>query len=392
MPVRDPNHDPLAVNAVLLDPGPFSTEVRPLGNAGSFHAGRRLESIRLGEYVVSPAQVEPSLLKGSVGYPDASGPLTEQAKRLIEYFHQSEVAEAVDLNDVVAGFGFKNEVKESYSYSGGAAVLRFNTPEAAQRNADALVAAAKTDTKGTDPRMAAIPGHPETSAVMVNREFGRGNTFLTAVTVRGDLLLLQSVNGRDPELDSLASSFGTGEALVGRILDRQIPLLEKYHPTPVADYANLPEDPTGLLAHTVPFNRDTSAYETRKEGTYGPQSALAYQGDPLAIAEAFESSGTTSVLIRRTRIFLTRDSASATELAEALAAQAQGDNRTFDGGIDGFPTARCYQASDGKTPRDLTSNYCQSVAGKYVIDVFDDGDARRIRQLLSAQFLLLPQG
>lgn len=236
-----------------------------------------------------------------------------------------------------------------------------------------------------------IPGHPDTLAVLVDREIGRGSTFLTAVTVRGDALLLQTVNGKDPERDSLASSFGTGEALVGRILDRQIPLLEDYQPTPIADYAGLPEDPTGLLAHTVPFSQDASVFERRKLGTYGPQSALAFQVDPLAMAEAFESTGTTSVLIRRTRIFITRDDAAAAQLAEALASQALADSRAFDGGIDGFPTARCYQASEGKTPRDLTSNYCQSTAGKYVIDAFDDGDSRRIRQLLSAQYLLLPK-
>lgn len=128
LPVRDPNHDPLTVNTALLDPGPFSTEVRPLGRAGSFDAGRRLESDRLGEYVVNAAQVEPSLLKGAVGYPGASGSLTEQTNRLREYFNQSEIADAVNRDDVVAGFGFKNEVKESYSYSSGVAVLRFNAP------------------------------------------------------------------------------------------------------------------------------------------------------------------------------------------------------------------------------------------------------------------------
>ena len=71
--------------------------------------------------------------------------------------------------------------------------------------------------------------------------------------------------------------------------------------------------------------------------------------------------------------------------------QAAADKRTTSAGINGFPSARCFEPIPDKMPWERP-NYCVAPVDNYAIDVYSDEDLNITRQLLSAQYLLLPPG
>ncbi len=380
--IRDPNQDPMAVNAALLDSGPFARKApTSLGKAGD--DGSLVESIRMSEYVILPYQADPALTRGSGAKLGKSGPVTS-TDRLRDFVHSGDVASVVDMDLVVAGFGMYAESRDQASVNSANAVLRFKTPEDAQKAADDLLAAATADTKATNPRPAEIPGHPDTRAVVVDGDYN--NTYLTALTTQGPLLLIQGIGGRDQGTIPVDS----GIPLAGKLLDLQLAELGRYTPTPIDKLADQLWDPSTLLARTVPAH-DRIGYRLKgRLGSYTAHGALAYEMDAGAMAQAFENAGVENVAVRRTRIIETRDAAAAVDLVETLSNQAAADKRTTSAGVNGFPSARCFEPIPDKMPWERP-NYCVAPVDNYVIDIYSDEDLNITRQLLSAQYLLLTQ-
>lgn len=384
--VRDVNYDPLAVNPTLLDTGPYATEPTTLGNAGDIDTGRRLESMRLAEYVTLPFDADPTLVKGGAARTGDSGPLVGTSSFDLADLLGAPTAPAKSINtdELIAGFGYRAGMKEGV-YKATNNVLRFATPDQAAQTADRMMTAAAVgfmDESTTRPTE--VPGHAETRALLERTSPTSTLAYVTAITVLGDFLIVQYITGSSSDTDA----FGSGEKLAGKILDLQIPLLQNYQPTPVDKLADLPQDPTGLLGRTVPMAQTESATVRAKIGTYGPRSALAYQLDIGTSSAAFESSGMSTMLLNGSRIFVTTDSASARELADVLGAEALSDKRIATEGINGFPTAECYEVKKGETLYE-PHNYCMAAVGKYVI-VSSADETRGARQMLSAQYLLLP--
>ncbi len=73
---------------------------------------------------------------------------------------------------------------------------------------------------------------------------GGERTSVVAITAHGPYVLCQSADS--------AESPDTAAQLIATTLELQQPLIDKYTPTPVDQLAQLPIDPDGLLAHTVP--------------------------------------------------------------------------------------------------------------------------------------------
>ncbi|MCV7192666.1 DUF7373 family lipoprotein [Mycolicibacterium brumae] len=384
--VRDVNYDPLAVNATLLDTGPYATEPTELGSAGDVNTGRRLESVRLAEYVTLPFDADPTLVVGGAVRTGDSGPLVGASSFDLGDLLGSPTAPAKSINtdELIAGFGYRAGMKEGV-YKATNNVLRFATADQAQQTADRMMTAAAVgfmDESITRP--VEVPGHPETRALLERTSPTSSLAYVTAITVRGDIIISQYITGSSTESDA----FGGGEKLAGKILDLQIPLLEKYQPTPVDKLAELPQDPTGLLGRTVPMAQTESSTVKAKVGTYGPRSALAYQLDIGTSSAAFESAGMSTMLLRGTRIFVTNDNASARELTDVLGAEALSDKRIATEGINGFPSAECYEVKKDEKLYEA-HNYCMAAVGKYVI-VSSADETRAARQMLSAQYVLLP--
>lgn len=386
--VRDPGYDPLAVIATALDPGPFGTDPTPLGGAGDIKTGRQLESIRLSEYVIAPFDVEPSLVVGFVAAARRSGPLADADPwDVFQTLGVAALSEGINQDQLVAGFGVHNEAKigPGGTEAASTAVLRFGTHDQAVANAEAILSNSGNNVlsgmPSSAPEAVDIPEHPETGAVKVGNPLADGLGSLVAATVSGDYVLLQTVKmlGGDKPM-------GSGQGFVAKVLDLQVPLLAKFHPTPVDKLTELPRDPTGLLSRTVALKAGDPLSDiiAVRAGTYGPRGALAYQLNPVAMSSVFSSSAMSTMVMRQTRIFVTAGGSENGELADELAAEAVANALAPADGIGGFPTASCYQNTED------SEFYCLAAVGKYVIDAFTDDDARTARQLLSAQYLLLP--
>ncbi len=373
--LRDPNFDPDAANPALLQPGNYPTTPRPaLGDAGS--SGHLVEARRMADYTVLPFQVDPALTKISGSMQVG---VIKDAAAVLKAFPQPIPAGA-DHN-FVAGFTTlaDNQGKQQRSIQN--AVLRFATPEdAATAAADMHARSAELSNifndapRPTEPT--GIPRYPDTRAVT----WGGGEEMarVLAFTARGPFVLGQ-----------LTISIGGTEAaaeMVAATLDQQIPLVELFEPTPVADLGALPLDATGLVARTLPPDP-----ENRKvyEGSYGPHGILAFSNAPAVDAQLFEDTGVTEAVIGRATTYAARDADGAHRIVEQFAATATDRGFQPAASVPGLPAARCLEKLPPANVRGgAPSFYCAAAADEIAFEV-SAGQLGDVHQMAAAQYLML---
>lgn len=372
--LRDPNFDPDAVVPALLQPGNYpTTPQRPLGAAGP--AGHLVESRRMADFTLLPFQVDPALTKSSglgVG-------VIKDVGAVVKAF-PPPVFEGADHN-FVAGFTTlaDNQGKQERSLQN--AVLRFATPEDAAAAAADMHArsAAVSNIFNDEPRPTqptGIPRYPDTRAVAWGggTEAGR----VLAFTHRGPLVLGQ-----------LTISIGGIEAaaeMVAATLDQQLPLLDRFVPTPVAELAALPLDDSGLVARTLPPPPDD-----RKvfQGSYGPHGILAFSNAPAVDQRLFDETGVTEAVMGHTTSYAARDAAGAARIVEQFATTMAEKGFQPAEGVPGLPSARCLQKlpppeSRGGTP----VFYCAAAADAIAYEA-SAGQLADTHQMIAAQYLML---
>jgi hypothetical protein len=133
------------------------------------------------------------------------------------------------------------------------AVLRYATATAAAAAAQGMSSAAMASpaVANSDSPIAAepvrsvpIPGDLS-GAVATRRDRDRIMQELTVISAHGPYVLVQVAQS--------AQGAEQSAALAGRLLDLQAPLIDHFQPTDPAHFADLPLDPTGLLARTLPL-------------------------------------------------------------------------------------------------------------------------------------------
>jgi hypothetical protein len=187
-----------------------------------------------------------------------------------------------------------------------------------------------------------------------------------AFTARGPYVLVQLAQATD--------SPDTAAALIAKTLDLQGPLIDQFTPTDAAKLAELPIDPTGLLARTLPVSPDDASVNQRT--VYEPRGALQLQTDPPRAATLFAQAGMTYEASAATAVYEARDARDAhgaRVIADGFFAEVSAIGRPA-AAVKQMPTSRCLDLSEGK----VANFYCLATADRYTIEA-------QAAQLLDAQ-------
>jgi hypothetical protein len=329
-----------------LNPGTYPTAPSaPLGNAASQQVGREVEGRRMAAFVVGPWQVDPALTRAA---DTAGAALMTSNKELIAVRYPTTMYR-VSTDSFIVGFSSERWAADPTEPTKlRTAVLRFPDADSAATVAQGWTDGAQhmlvrpddsIDPIPSEPiRSIPIPGHPEVTGVLFTFRAGEQTVReVTAITGHGPFVLVQTAHA-EAGADRAAE-------LVGRALDLQVPLLDQFQPTPADQLAMLPQDPTGLVARTLPAKADPNPL---RNGSYDVAGALHLQDDPTLDGQLFTDAGVDVVSARLATVVQTKDAAAARQLAGGLAdAAARRPSSAPAAAVPGLPDSRCSVVDEG---------------------------------------------
>ncbi len=359
------------VNLALLDAGNFPTTPRdPLGVAGDALRGGWAEGRRLAGAVVGPWEVDPDL----IGYAQIDSGVVKDADAVNELLG-TPIGDALGGHNLLAGFSSSRHTEKG-PYKGLLnIVLELASP------ADATAAAAAMAAKGTALTMPFntksiptqpffVPRHPETAALTyqwtAQYSDPAGPRFsVTALSAHGQYVLAQTATSGDKA--DLAAQ------LIATTLDLQEPLMDTFKPTPPDQMAQLPLDPDGLMARTVPPRHEN---ESINDGIYDAHGALHLAADdPVHLQALFKSAGVQQVAyVLETRVYQTPDAGAAARIVADMSGPHQ------VGGISGMPKAKCFNETLGY--------WCVARADRYAYEMQNEQE-NALHQMMAAQYRML---
>lgn len=369
---------PGEVDPTLLDPGNYPTEPQPaLGAAGSPKVGARVEAARMSSAVVGPWEVDDrlddsKLPNGIISFPDGLGALLAP-----------QVAEAAARNQFVTAF-VSNRADGDNEEALLLAVLRFADDQAASTAAREMQEAAliPQDPESFLPtsQPTTIPGHPETLASWSETNFpARGpTTSVQLMTPRGPFVLYQWARTGE-NLDAVTARAATA-------LDQQIPRIDEFAPTEVNALADLPVDPSGLLARTLPAPKDFPALQPNGL-TFNRAGALHFQSEPLSATTLFDQTRMDEWAYGGISVYQAGDEKGADQIVGQFVAESQ-DQSGMDKAdpVPNFPGSHCNRRQDGEGA--VVMFTCFAAADRYA---FEATSAQLVdaQQQVAAQYLML---
>ena len=372
-----------AVDPSALDPGSYPTAPRaPLGQAGTDDVGRLIEGRRMASYVVGPWQADPTMTR--IG--SAPAKVLEQRNQISQVIWPSMLTRFPAL-PLIVGF-----VSERTSSTPGDttlvrnAVLQYPFPETAAKVAEGLAEGALNiavieQADGpvpTEPvRAVPIPDHPGVSGALMARPEGTNIVHeLTVVSARGPHVLIQVIQFGTPEREI---------ELAGRILDLQVPLIDTFKPTEPAPLASLPQDPTGLLARTVPLKPGQG--DSMSNADYDPAGAIQLEDNPIQAGTAMQDAGVDTVAVSETTVYQARDGAAAQQLAQALGDDVVARQSAQPAAeVPGLAGSRCLRIEDARTR--VARHWCAATNERYTFKAVAR-DLNNAHQQMAAQYLML---
>jgi len=402
--IADPRTDRGVIPA-LLDTGLYPTTPRPaLGAAGNEEVGKLIEARRMAEAVLLPAQINPGLTNRNAGQCNP-GPLTAAGADVnwasdLDQGFGHQLSTAITTDDFIAGFF--NCAAGNHPVSLTNVVLRYATARAALSAAAAL-ARADINPDGKF-RWSAVPlsDRPDTVVLLGSEvasegrpEYGTAPVRAIAYTSYGPYVLARAAVAEDaPEAQQLALSG----------LDQQRSALDTFTATPVDELADLPTDPTGLAAKTLPDRYSPLT------AVYGPHGILSFPTNTAKAQDLFTATGVTAAAFSTTNVYQARDPVAAAELAAGLSDEkASGEYPLAPAGpVPGMPDARCLlphvqaggvDSFSRALPRTAIGEvHCVIPAGRYVVEVRVSGLSfskdpvgaeRDAHRRLAAQYLMV---
>lgn len=359
------------VEVALLDVGNYPTTPRPpLGVAGAPREGGWAEARRLATNVVGPWEVDPALTQ----YAQVdTGPV--KASEGVNALLGAPMGDGLAGHRFVAGFSSSRHTGTGPYKSLLNVVLELDTPaDATAAVADmAAKSAALTqpfDTKPVPTQPISIPRYAGTAAVTyrwtaVYPTPGEPRFSVTAVTAHGQYILAQTAtSAQNPDIAA---------QLIATTLDLQQPLIDKFKPTPYDQLAQLPLDPDGLLARTLPKRSEN---EVVSDGVYDAHGALHLEPDDAVHMQAlFKSVGVQQVAeVAELRVYQTPDAGSAARIV----ADYSGPHRI--GGISGMPKAKCFT--------ETLAFWCVAGADRYAYFIQNEQETA-LHQMMAAQYRML---
>lgn len=358
------------VDVSALDVGNYPTTPQPpLGAAGTEFAGKLADARRLADFVVGPWDVDPQLVESYLTLPAT----VLKSADALSFLASKAVAEAAGRHPFINGFlSSRKSADESILQN---AVVRFADDAAASAAATDMADTALAEpVSGATRSRVAVPGHDDaltSTYPFTDPTVGREQSTVRSFTAHGPFVLMQT----SQSYQGLDAALG----MVAKALDAQKPLIDQFTPTPPADFAGLPLDPSGLLARTILV--PAADANVNQNWAYGPRGALHFQTNPVDGAGLLSQAGTDLVASGETAVYRTTDAAAARTLAEATVKQELADQAQPADPVKGLPESKCVQSP-------ALGFYCVVGADRYVVNA-QSAQLRGAHQMAAAQYALL---
>jgi hypothetical protein len=371
------------VDVSTLQTGSYPTApLPPLGVAGSPDVGRRIAAQLMAPFVVGPWQVDGTLTEGTspaatvmVSKDDFVGTL--RARVAAGLFGQPFVIGFVaerHSSDKTAPLSLRNGVLRFADDRAASDAVAAMTNSTLQIPLDPSVYPVLTEPPTTLP----VPGHPASSGLL--QKYMQDDTLhqeVTTLTAHGPFVVFEVV--QHPQGPDAAA------ALAAKAIDMQLSLLDKLPPVNPADFGQLPLDPSGLVARTLPTAPDEA---TPMSGSaYPPAGALHAEANPVDAATWFAATGVDQVSIGASTLYQAKDAAGARTLMQDIGdAAAKIPSTQSAAGVPGLPDSRCLLVADasGLVPKYL----CLATFDRYAFKT-SARDFTRVQQQLAAQYRMV---
>ncbi|WP_396908873.1 hypothetical protein [Mycolicibacterium sp.] len=317
----------------------------PMGTAVTSAQGAIIEGQRLADYVTGPWEVDASLS----GSPGIAGMVLKSAEALKLAVPEALSAIAAKHNFVAGFFSGRESATQSKLAN---LVLQFSDPDAAKAATGEFVDFAANDQLG---QRVTMDGRPDTVGFSYGAFDTATPTQFRAFTARGTYVLVQLA------ATPAAAGPDAARGLVAKTLDLQAPLIDTFTPTGPDKLAELPKDPTGLLARTLPASREQASVNQRT--VYQPRGALHFQSDPVRVSSLFDQTGMTRQAVSATSVYETRDEQSAKKLADGLWELISKEGKP-EAPVSMLPDSRCINLSKGQGDGYF---YCLLTVDRYTI-------------------------
>ncbi|MCP2289276.1 hypothetical protein APR08_002193 [Nocardia amikacinitolerans] len=366
-----------------LDVGNYATQPRTVGNAKNDKQARSRESQRLGDFVALPYEADPSYVED------------------VWYLRPHIVLNRKTLGNLVINDTFDDVAKDlvagwvnAWSTGGpseaprrtmNVAVLMF--PDANTAKAVGPTLEHDDFTYNRDNEPVAITKHPDTAA-----HWRPGVSSIGSWTVHDRYVIFIKVvdDTSGPDLPALVSQ-------VERMLDVQIPLLDKFQPTPSAELARIPLDPSGLLGRTLPSN-PTAPFRPEPDGVYTGRGALSlFQQPTPETLPLLQRSEVDLVSYGDAVVFRSKSAKGAEALwrewqpSKDMPANQKliGSPTGLDGNVECF--TEYFENSGNQQEPKVSGNLCVLQFGRYVVQA-RSLHPQDLFQRISAQYALLTTG
>ncbi|AGB26677.1 hypothetical protein Mycsm_06540 (plasmid) [Mycobacterium sp. JS623] len=361
---------PGQIDVALLDVGNYPTKPRPLGTAGTPELGAIAEGQRMANYVTGPWEVDPTLIRGY-----ANSALVIKNAGAVKFVLPESLAAPAARHNFITGYYTAREDTDHQELDN--AVLRFADPASAADAAKEISDAAAVEPVVNPPvTPVPIPGHPDTagfSQMFTESAKKLQWTQVRAFTAHGPFVLVMSAQATD--------NLDTAVRLIATALDLQVPLIDQFTPTDPAQLAELPIDPTGLLARTVPIS--PAAASVNQLAVYQRRGSLQLQTDPTRSSKLFNDTDMNQMANAATSVYEARDAQAAQRITDGFFAEASATGMPA-APVKQMPSSRCLDISQGK----VASFYCLATADRYAIEA-QAAQLHDAQQKTAAQYALL---
>ncbi|WP_446224441.1 DUF7373 family lipoprotein [Nocardia sp. IBHARD005] len=365
-----------------LDVGNYPSAPRTIGNAKNDKQARARESQRLGDYVILPFEADPAYISLSGFFPT---PIVLNRKGLGGMVINDTFDDVA--KDLTAGWVNSWSTVDNALNKGrqvDIAVLMF--PDAATAKVVGPTLEHDDFTYNTDNQPVEITKYPGTSA-----HWRPGISSIGSWTVHDRYVVFIKLDDESQPAD-LPSLTGHVE----RMLEVQLPLLDKFTPTPTQDLPHVALDVDGLLGRTLPSSSENPT-RAQPDGLFTGRGylSLVVNAGPKALArlDEFEidliSFGEAVIFRSRTPEGAQRHFSDRLKAAESMATGSRVFKRISPPpGLS--ENVACYTfmtTIDGKEVS-ASANFCGFQTDRYYVEV-ESTQVQDVYQQLNAQYAML---
>ncbi|WP_063039104.1 DUF7373 family lipoprotein [Nocardia pseudovaccinii] len=359
-----------------LDVGNYQTKPRTIGNAKSDKQARAREAQRLADYVALPYEADPSYIEDVWSIRSHIVLNRKTLGNLVINDTFDEVAK-----DLTAGWvnaWSTGGAPEDKRRTLNVAVLMF--PDAQTATTVGPMLEHDDFTYNRDNQPVPITKHANTTA-----HWRPDISSIGSWTVHDRYVIFIKVvdDTSAPDLPALTSQ-------VERMLDMQVPLLDKFHPTPANELSHIPLDPPGLLGRTIPSNPE-QPLRGEPDGLYEGRGMLTLLNSKPTTMGTLEKGEVDLVSFGDAAVFRSKTAKGAEALwQEWQPSKNLAANKKMVEAPSGLgENTECYADLVGSGDKQTVSmNICVFQVDRYTVQAFGK-QLQDLHQKVSAQYALL---